>query len=308
MAQTISPWPPVLPAATVSGTGESAARRPLVAGVINVTPDSFSDGGRFQAPRDALARAERLIAEGADVLDIGGESTRPGASPVSEAEEIRRVVPLLAALSGRVSAPISIDTRRPAVARAAMGVGARIWNDVSGLTFAADSLATAAKLGCDVVLTHMRGEPATMQVAPRYDDVVAEVIAWLAGRAKAAIGAGVASDRILLDPGIGFGKTLAHNLALLAGLDRLVALGFPVVLGASRKGLIRGLDPSAVDPTDRLGGSLALALAGARAGCAMVRVHDVRETVQALAVNRAIERTWAATHPGGSRPVAEPEH
>jgi dihydropteroate synthase len=200
------------------------------------------------------------------------------------------VVPLLAALGGRVAATISIDTRRPSVARAAVGVGARIWNDVSGLTFAADSLATAAELGCDVVLTHMRGEPATMQIDPRYDDVVTEVIGWLAERAEAAIRAGVRRERIQLDPGIGFGKTLTHNLALIAGLDRLVALGFPVVLGASRKGLIRGIDPSAADPADRLGGSLALALAGARAGCAMVRVHDVRETVQALAVMRAIHR------------------
>jgi dihydropteroate synthase len=267
--------------------------------VINVTPDSFSDGGRLQTPSEARRHAERLVAEGADVLDIGGESTRPGASPVSEAIEMERVVPLLAALGGGVSVPISIDTRRPAVARAAVAAGARIWNDVSGLTFAADSLATAAELRCDVIVMHMQGEPATMQAAPHYGDVVAEVIAWLAGRAHAALDAGVSRQRIWLDPGIGFGKTLRHNLALLANLDRLVALGFPVVLGASRKGLIRGVDASATDPADRLGGSLALALAGARAGCAMVRVHDVRETVQALAVTRAIDEAR-------ERAVAEP--
>jgi dihydropteroate synthase len=258
-------------------------------GILNVTPDSFSDGGRFAALDDALARAERLIADGADVLDIGGESTRPGSAPVSEAEELARVIPVVEALAARGGVPISIDTRRSAVARTGVAAGATIWNDVTALGGDADSLDVAAGLACEVVLMHMKGEPATMQRDPRYEDVVAEVVAWLAARADAAMAAGVARERIWLDPGIGFGKTLDHNLALLAALDRLVALGFPVLLGASRKGTIRKIDPTATDPLDRLGGSLAMALAGARSGCAMVRVHDVRETVQALKVMAAID-------------------
>jgi dihydropteroate synthase len=258
-------------------------------GILNVTPDSFSDGGRFATLDDAVARAERLIADGADILDIGGESTRPGAAPVDEAEELARVLPVVEALVARVGEPISIDTRRSAVARAAVAAGASMWNDVTALTGDADSLATAAELGCEVVLMHMQGEPATMQRDPDYGDVVGEVSAWLADRARAAETAGVARERIWLDPGIGFGKTLDHNLALLAVLDRLVDLGFPVALGASRKGMIRKVDPTADDPLDRLGGSLAIALTAARAGCAMVRVHDVRETVQALKVKAAID-------------------
>lgn len=264
-------------------------------GILNVTPDSFSDGGRFATLDEALAHAERLIAQGADVLDIGGDSTRPGSAPVGEAEELDRVIPLLEALAARGEAPLSIDTRRSAVARAAMAAGAAMWNDVSALSGDHDSLAVAAALGCDVVLMHMQGEPATMQRDPRYEDVVAEVFAWLAARATAAIEAHVSRERIWLDPGIGFGKTLDHNLALLAALDRLVALGFPVVLGASRKGTIGKIDPTAADPLDRLGGSLAIALAAARAGCAMIRVHDVRETVQALKVMVAIDSARART-------------
>jgi len=258
-------------------------------GVLNVTPDSFSDGGRHEGLDGALAHAERMIAAGADVLDIGGESTRPGAEPTPEAVEMARVLPLIAALRPRTEIPISIDTRRPAVARAAVATGATMWNDISGLAGDPESLETAAALGVPVVIMHMRGEPRTMQRAPRYDDVVGEVGAWLTGQAEAAMAAGVRRDRIWLDPGLGFGKSIGHNLALLASLDRLVGLGFPVLLGASRKGMIRAIDRAATEPMDRLGGSLALALAGARAGCAMVRVHDVRETVQALKVTQAIE-------------------
>jgi dihydropteroate synthase len=264
-------------------------------GILNVTPDSFSDGGRFAALDDAVARAERLIAEGADLLDVGGESTRPGSEPVSEAEERARVLPVVEALAARGGVPISVDTRRSAVARAAVAAGATMWNDVTALGGDADSLVAAAGLGCEVVLMHMKGEPATMQRSPRYGDVVAEVTAWLAARAAAAMAAGVAREQIWLDPGIGFGKTLAHNLGLLGALDRLVALGFPVLLGASRKGMIRKLDRTADDPLDRLGGSLAMALAGARSGCAMVRVHDVRETVQALKVMAAIDSARPAS-------------
>jgi dihydropteroate synthase len=229
-----------------------------------------------------------MAAEGADWLDIGGESTRPGAADVSQDEEMDRVVPLVLALRATVAVPISVDTMKPAVARAAVAAGATMWNDVSALTGAPDSLSTAANLGRHVVLMHMRGRPGSMQDDPRYDDVVTEVTDYLIHRADAALAAGIAREAIWLDPGIGFGKSTAHNLALLAALERFVALGFPVLLGASRKGFVNAVDPTARDPHDRLGGSLAAALAAARAGVAMVRVHDVRETVQALAVASAI--------------------
>lgn len=260
-----------------------------VMGIVNVTPDSFSDGGRLASVEAAVAHGLRLVEQGADILDIGGESTRPGAKPVLEVEEIARVIPVVEGL--RVAGwagPVSIDTMKPAVARAAVAAGATLWNDVTALGFAPDSLATAAELGCDVVLMHMRGEPQSMQADPRYNDVVAEIADWLVARADAAMAAGVARGRIRLDPGLGFGKTAAHNLALTAGLDRLVATGFPVLYGASRKRVIQSVDPTATDPGDRLGGSLALALEAARRGAAIVRVHDVRETVQALAVQAAL--------------------
>ena len=261
---------------------------PRVMGIVNVTPDSFSDGGRLASVEAAVAHGLRLLEQGADLLDIGGESTRPGADPVAEAEEIARVVPVIEGLRSVWDGPISIDTMKPAVARAAVAAGATMWNDVTALGFAPDSLATAAELGCDVVLMHMKGEPRTMQADPHYDDVVAEVADWLVARADAAMAAGVARERIWLDPGIGFGKTAAHNLALTAQLDRLAATGFPVLYGASRKRVIQSVDPAATDPADRLGGSLALALAAARAGASILRVHDVRETVQALAVQAAV--------------------
>ncbi|MDB5496228.1 MAG: folP [Phenylobacterium sp.] len=264
-------------------------------GVINVTPDSFSDGGRFDELDAALRRARRLIADGADILDIGGESTRPGAQPVDAAQEIDRVVPLIQAIRAESAVPISIDTMKPAVARAAMAAGATIWNDVTALRHAPDSLATAAALGCEVVLMHMQGEPGTMQAEPRYDDVVAEVAAFLASRAEAAMAAGVARGRIWLDPGVGFGKhMLDHNLPLLAGLDRIVALGFPVLLGVSRKSFISTVDGGGRPGEQRLGGSIAAALAGVAAGVAAVRVHDVRETVQALRVWTAIAQAGRA--------------
>jgi dihydropteroate synthase len=268
-------------------------------GVVNTTPDSFSDGGHFLDEAAAVSHARRLIAEGADILDIGGESTRPGATPVDEAEETLRVVPLIAALRRETDIPISIDTMKPAVARAAVAAGADIWNDVSALTFAPDSLSTASELGCEVILMHMRGEPRTMQADPRYDDVAAEVAAYLLARAEAAIAAGVKREALWLDPGVGFGKRLEHNLALIADLGRLVGLGHRVLLGVSRKGFIKAIDPLAEQPDSRLGGSLAAALAGARAGAAAVRVHDVRETAQALRVQAAIEGAAAARGPDG---------
>jgi dihydropteroate synthase len=259
-----------------------------VMGVLNVTPDSFSDGGCFDGLPAAVAHAKSLIAQGADVLDVGGESTRPGAAPVDEDEELARVIPVIAAIRQMSAIPISIDTMKPVVAQAAVEAGATIWNDVTALGFDRESPAMAAALGCEVVLSHMQGDPASMQNAPHYDDVVAEVSQSLLARAQVAMTAGVRKERIWLDPGIGFGKTLAHNLQLLAGLDRLVGLGFPVLLGASRKGFIRAVDPAAASADNRLGGSLAAALAGAAAGVAMVRVHDVAETVQALAMARAM--------------------
>ena len=262
--------------------------RPLVMGVVNVTPDSFSDGGRFAGPDAARDHALTLMDQGADWLDIGGESTRPGAQPVSETEEMDRVLPVIEAIrAARPDALISIDTIKPGVAGAAIGAGASLWNDVNALR-TDGALEMAAGLGRPVCLMHMRGEPRTMQDAPRYEDVVSDVARFLGQRAGAAMAAGVARERILLDPGIGFGKTLAHNLALLGALEHFAGLGFPILVGASRKRFIAGIDPSAAEASDRLGGSLAVALYAARAGAAMVRVHDVRETVQALDVQAAI--------------------
>ena len=260
-------------------------------GIVNVTPDSFSDGGRSFDPVAAVAHARRLLADGADMIDVGGESTRPGADAVPADEEIARVVPVIRAIRAESAAPVSVDTMKPQVARAAVAAGATIWNDVTALGHAPDSLAVAAELGCEVVLMHMRGEPQTMQAEPRYDDVLAEVTGFLADRAAAAIAAGVARERIWLDPGIGFGKDMIrHNLPLIAKLDRIAALGFPVLLGVSRKRFIAALDRQAAPGADqRLGGSIAAALAGVAAGAAAVRVHDVRETVQALRVWQAIQ-------------------
>ncbi|MDB5451946.1 MAG: dihydropteroate synthase [Caulobacteraceae bacterium] len=258
-------------------------------GIVNVTPDSFSDGGRFFDPPAAVEHALSLAAAGADILDIGAESTRPRAAPVPEAEELDRLIQVVEGVRARTDLPISVDTMKPAVARAAMAAGADIWNDVTALRWSPESLRTAAALGCGVVLMHMLGEPGSMQDDPRYDDVVAEVSAFLADRAEAAVAAGVRREAIWVDPGIGFGKTVAHNLSLLAHLDRIAALGFPVVLGVSRKRFITALDPVPEKGAGRLGGSLAAGLAGASKGAAILRVHDVRESVQALAVAAAIE-------------------
>ena len=251
-------------------------------GILNVTPDSFSDGGRYLDPAVAIARGKALIADGAAILDIGGESTRPGADPVGEAEEIDRVLPVIEGLKG-AGATLSIDTMKPGVARAAITAGAAMWNDVAALR-EDGALEAAAALNCDVVLMHMQGEPRTMQDAPHYDDVAAEIAAFLLQRADAAMAAGVDRSRIWLDPGIGFGKSARHNVTLLRSLDELVRLGFPVLLGASRKRFLKAIHPAAEDAEQRLGGSLACALHGATAGVAAVRVHDVRETAQALKV------------------------
>lgn len=259
-----------------------------VMGVVNLTPDSFSDGGAFLSFQAALDHALGLVQAGADWLDLGAESTRPGAQPVEEGQEIDRLAPLVEALAGATSTPISIDTMKPGVAAAAIAAGARMWNDVSALGFDPQSPAMAAALGCDLVLMHMQGEPRTMQDEPRYDDVVGEVEAFLLARATVAQAAGVERSRIWLDPGIGFGKTTSHNLALIRALPRLASHGYPLLFGASRKRMIAALDPARPGPTERLGGSIALALAGARGGAAMVRVHDVRDTVQALRIEAAL--------------------
>ena len=260
-----------------------------VMGIVNATPDSFSDGGRLADAEAAVAHGLMLMEQGAGILDIGGESTRPGADPVGAAEEIARTIPVIEGLrAAGWTGPISIDTMKPEVARAAVSAGATMWNDVSALRHGPDSLQTAADLGCDVVLMHMKGEPRTMQDAPAYADVVGEVFEGLLARARTAMAAGVGRERIWLDPGIGFGKTAVHNLALTAHLDRLAATGFPVLYGASRKRTIQTVDPTAIDAGDRLGGSLALALEAARRGASIIRVHDVRETVQALAVQAAV--------------------
>jgi dihydropteroate synthase len=264
-------------------------RTPIrVMGVLNVTPDSFSDGGRFAGQEAALARARKLIADGADILDVGGESTRPGAAPVDEAEEIARVEPLIRELAAQTRARISIDTMKPGVARAAVAAGAVMWNDVTALRHAPDSLATAAALGCDVVLMHMQGEPGTMQADPRYGDVVTEVRDHLVARAEAATAAGV--TEVWIDPGFGFGKTVEHNLDLLAHLDVLVATGWPVAVGTSRKSTLGRLlaesdETDELPPLeDRLEASLATATWAMAHGAGMIRAHDVRATVQAALV------------------------
>ncbi|MEC7141662.1 MAG: dihydropteroate synthase, partial [Pseudomonadota bacterium] len=233
----------------------------------------------------ALAQAAALRAQGAAIIDVGGESTRPGAAPVSEAEEIDRVRPVIEALSAE-GALVSIDTRKPAVMEAAAAAWAGIITDVTGLTGDPRSFDTAVALGLPQCLMHMQGEPQTMQADPQYDDAPAEVFTFLAGQAMALMEAGVSAEKICLDPGIGFGKTLEHNLQIMARLDELVDAGWPVLLGASRKSFIAKITPAG--PEERLGGSLAAVLAGFGAGVSLFRVHDVQETVQALAVAEAI--------------------
>ncbi|TPW05157.1 MAG: dihydropteroate synthase [Alphaproteobacteria bacterium] len=263
---------------------------PWIMGIVNATPDSFSDGGRYADADAAICAGLRMLEDGADVLDVGGESTRPGAAPVSEAEEIDRVVPVIEGLRRASDATISVDTMKPGVARAAMAAGAAMWNDVNALR-APGAVECAADLGCDVVLMHMQGEPRTMQANPVYADVVAEVIAFLRARADAASDAGVAREKIWIDPGIGFGKTLAHNMALTRAIPQLrYATKARPLFAASRKSFIARIDPASSEARDRIGGSLAIALRAAALGADMLRVHDVRETVQALRVWNAIDR------------------
>ena len=261
--------------------------RPRIMGVVNVTPDSFSDGGDFIDAGIAVAHGLQMVADGADLVDVGGESTRPGSDPVAEDEELRRVLPVVAGLA-RQGILVSIDSRRAAVMRAAVEAGAAIINDVTALTADPDAMAVAAEAEVPVVLMHMRGEPKTMQVDPHYDDAPGDVRDYLAGRVAACEAAGIPRQRIALDPGIGFSKTVAHNLQILNRLDVYDQLGCAVVLGISRKSMIARLDRETA-PKDRVAGSLAAALQGVRRGANILRVHDVAETRQALAIWRAIE-------------------
>jgi dihydropteroate synthase len=256
---------------------------PLVMGIVNVTPDSFSDGGRFAAATDAVTQGIALLEAGADILDVGGESTRPGASPVDPAEEIRRVEPVVRALAAR-GAVVSIDTRHAATMRAALAAGARIINDVTALTGDRDSLDVAARGGAPVILMHMRGEPRTMQDDPVYECAPLDVLEYLERRIRACEAVGIPRERIVVDPGIGFGKRLRHNLQILHRLSLLHLTGCGVLLGASRKSFISNSSGRNPPPEGRLAGSLAAALGGLDQGVQIFRVHDVAETKQAIEV------------------------
>jgi dihydropteroate synthase len=277
-----------LPAAKTGPAGFAgiALDRPRLVGVVNVTPDSFSDGGRFMDPAAAIDQGRRLVEQGAAMLDIGGESTRPGAAPTPAEEQLRRVLPAIEGLAD-CGVPLSIDTRSARVMRAAVAAGAAVVNDISALAHDPESLATVADLGCPVILMHMRGDPATMRETPHYEDVVGEVTAELAARIAACEAAGIARARICIDPGLGFAKASAHNEAVLRGLAAFHALGCPIMVGASRKGLVRAVKRGAA-PGERLAASLAAALIAAEVGVRFLRVHDVAETAQALAVWQAV--------------------
>jgi len=253
--------------------------RPVVMGILNVTPDSFSDGGRYAHLTPALERAERIAAEGALIIDIGGESTRPGALPVDEAVELQRVIPLIEAIAGRLDVAISIDTSKPAVMAAALAAGACIVNDIRALT-APTARAVAAQYHAGVCLMHMQGNPSTMQVRPHYNDVTEEVSAFLKAQIHACTAEGIPADAIAIDPGVGFGKTLEHSLTLLKDLPRLAALGFPVLVGVSRKSVVGRI--LGRDIHERLYGALGLAALAARDGARIIRTHDVAATCDAL--------------------------
>lgn len=260
-------------------------RSPLIMGIVNVTPDSFSDGGQHATTTAAVAHALGLAAEGADILDIGGESTRPGAPAVAEQEELARVIPVIETLAGRISAAISIDTRKPIVAEAALAAGASIVNDIAANRSDPAMWQITSAAGAGYVAMHMQGTPQTMQEAPDYTDVVTEVADFFEQLLNLLTKAGLNPEHVILDPGIGFGKTLEHNLALLAGLERFTKMQRPLLVGASRKSLIGRLTGAPVE--ERLPGSLACACRAAEAGAAVLRVHDVKETIQAI-------QTWNA--------------
>ena len=268
-------------------TGEIRLDRTRVMGILNVTPDSFSDGGRHLDPDQALRHGFEMVEHGADLLDVGGESTRPGSDPVSAEEEWRRVGPVMRDLAAKVDVPLSVDTMKPEVAAKAIEAGASIVNDVSGLREPA-MVHVVARSRVGAVVMHMLGNPKTMQNHPEYADVVGEVRSFLTERIRVLEVAGVATDAVAVDPGVGFGKTQEHNLALLQHLDRIVALGHPVVVGVSRKSFIEGLGGG--EPGERLPGSIAAATLAVARGAHVVRVHDVRETVRAMRVADAVLR------------------
>ncbi len=270
--------------------------RPCVMGVLNVTPDSFSDGGEFGSLNAAIRRAEQMVEEGADLIDVGGESTRPGAAEITPAREIARVVPVIEAIGSRVPVPISVDTSKPSVMRAAVAAGAGFINDVRALRLPG-ALEAAAETGVPVCLMHMQGEPGTMQRAPSYTDLIAEITAFFHDRSRACAEVGIGPERLVLDPGFGFGKTLAHNLQLLAGLPALGRLGSPILVGMSRKSMIGAL--TGRDLEGRLAGSLAAAVLAMERGARLIRVHDVAPTVDALRVAWAVHGVDPRPRPGG---------
>ena len=265
-----------------------AVDHPLIMGIVNVTPDSFFDGGRFYDPQQAVAHAVKLVEEGADLLDIGAESTRPGALSVDEEEEHRRLIPVVAAVAKAVSVPISVDTSKAAVARAAIDAGAVMINDVTALRGDTTMIEVVAKTGAGLVLMHMQGTPETMQRSPHYDDVIEDITRFLAERARFAMDRGVAHERIVLDPGIGFGKTLTHNVDLLANLDAFLQLGFPVLVGPSRKGFIGQLTRQS--PEGRAWGTAGVVALAVEQGANILRVHDVAPMKDVVTVADAIAR------------------
>jgi dihydropteroate synthase len=262
--------------------------QPAIMGVLNVTPDSFSDGGNYFSAEKSLQHAQRMVEDGAAIIDVGGESTRPGAAPVSLDEELDRVIPVIEALGSSLSVPVSIDTRKPEVMQAAVAAGAGLINDVNALQ-EAGAVEMAASLGVPVCLMHMQGIPESMQQSPGYQDVVSEVTTFLKDRARACLAAGMSEQQIILDPGFGFGKTVEHNLQLLQHLEQLVSTGFPVLVGLSRKSLIGKVLGLPVD--NRLYPSVALAVLAVWKGAAIVRCHDVRETSEAIRMCHAVMNT-----------------
>ena len=275
-----------IPDKTIDCAGKSLdLSRPQIMGILNITPDSFSDGGDFFVPEQAVAHASRMVEEGAAIIDVGGESTRPGAPSVSVDEELRRVIPVIEALRASLSVPVSIDTRKPEVMQAAVAAGAGLISDVNALQ-APGAVELAARLGVPVCLMHMQGTPESMQEQPEYRDVVSEVTEFLADRAQLCMQQGIAREQILLDPGFGFGKTTRHNLLLLQHLEQLVAVGFPVLAGLSRKSMIGQTLGLPVDK--RLYPGVALAVLAVWKGAAIVRCHDVRETREAIRMCEAV--------------------
>lgn len=267
----------------------------MVMGVLNVTPDSFSDGGCYVDPGLAMARAKEMVDEGADIIDIGGESTRPGAPAVPEAEERERVIPLVREIHATLEVMVSVDTSKPGVMRAAISAGAGMINDVRALR-APGAIEAVADSSAQVCLMHMQGEPRTMQDNPRYSNVVAEVGDFLVARAAACVAAGIGRERIFFDPGFGFGKTLAHNLELMAGLDKLLGLGFPLLVGVSRKSMFGALLEREVD--ERLAGSVAMAAIAAWSGASIIRAHDIAQTKDAVRVAAALRGARQKTRNG----------